>query len=46
MTVEQVYNILKKQDMNAQTIEGRLGNCELKVGKKSLSIGGITIHVK
>lgn len=46
MTVEQVYNALKKLDMNAECIEGRIGSCELKVNRTSLSIGGITIIPK
>lgn len=44
MTVEQVFNELKKLDMNKECIEGRIGSCELKVNKNSYSIGGITIY--
>ena len=46
MTVEQVYKALKKLDMNAECIEGRIGDCELKVNKNSYCIGGITITPK
>lgn len=46
MTVEQVFNELKKLNMNAECIEGRIGSCELKVNKNSFCIGGITIYPK
>ena len=44
MTVEQVYNELKKLNMNGRSWEGRVGDCELRVNKTSYSIGGMTFY--
>ena len=46
MKVEQVFNILKKMDMNGRCIEGRIGGCELIVRQNNYSIVGITITPK
>ena len=46
MTVEQVYNELKKLNMDGECIEGRIGSCELRVNKNSYCIGGMTITPK
>lgn len=46
MTVEQLYNELKKIDMNKESIEGRIGSCEIRVNKASYSIGNMTLYPK
>ena len=47
MTVKEVFDILVKLDMKAESIEGKpVGACDLKVNRNSLSVGGITFYPK
>jgi hypothetical protein len=46
MTVEQLKNALNGMDMNADTFEGRMGDCEITVTRTSIKIGGMTITSK
>lgn len=44
MTVKEVFDV--QLDMKAESFEGPIGNCELKVNRNSLSVGGITLYPK
>lgn len=47
MIVKEVFDILVKLDMKAESIEGKpVGACDLKVNRNSLSVGGITLYPK
>lgn len=47
MTVKEVFDILVKLDMKAESIEGKpVGNCDLKVNRNSLCVGGIMLYPK